>query len=97
VLTKTTPLSSAAAAPSRPTLLPLGALAAGFGLALSPAMAQQTASPAAPAASAAAPAASTGNSVTTLPEIRVKATAEPTGKEAYQATTTRIGTGAPDR
>jgi catecholate siderophore receptor len=93
VLTKTTPLSSAAAAPSRPTLLPLGALAAGFGLALSPAMAQQTASPAAPAASAAAPAASTGNSVTTLPEIRVKATAEPTGKEAYQATTTRIGKG----
>jgi catecholate siderophore receptor len=93
VPTKTPPLSPAAAAPSRPTLLPLGALAAGFGLALSPAMAQQTASPAAPAASAAAPAASAGNSVTTLPEIKVKATAEPTGKQAYQATTTRIGKG----
>ncbi|MBL0728929.1 TonB-dependent receptor [Piscinibacter sp. HJYY11] len=58
-------------------------------------MAQQAASPAAPAASAAAPAViDSGGS---LPQIRVKATAaEPTGKQTYQATTTRIGKGKQD-
>ncbi|WOB08539.1 TonB-dependent siderophore receptor [Piscinibacter gummiphilus] len=87
---KTLPLSPAAAAPSRPALLPLGALAAGFGLALSPAMAQQTA----PAAASAASAASASEPVVTLPTIRVKAeAAEPSGKQDYQATTTRIGKG----
>ncbi|MCR5884750.1 TonB-dependent receptor [Rhizobacter sp. J219] len=86
----------AAAAPARPTLLPLGALAAGFGLAFSPAMAQQAATPAAAAASAVAPAPAAPTSepsVTTLPPVKVKAAAEPTGKQAYQATTTRIGKG----
>lgn len=92
--TKTLPLSPAAAAPSRPTLLPLGALAAGFGLALSPAMAQQSAPAAAPAASAASPASAANEPVVTLPTIRIKAEpAEPSGKQDYQATTTRIGKG----
>ncbi len=94
--TKTFPLSPAAVAPSRPTLLPLGALAAGFGLALSPAMAQQSApSAASPASSVApAPAASASEPVVKLPTIRIKAdAAEPSGKQAYQATTTRIGKG----
>lgn len=86
---------AAAAVPSRPALLPLGALAAGFGLALSPALAQQAATPAAPAASAAAPA--VVDSGASLPQIKVKATAaEPTGKQTYQATTTRIGKGKQD-
>lgn len=61
-------------------LLPLGALAAGFGLA-SAAMAQ-TAAPAKPAAEEAA-----------LPTVRIKGAAEPQGKDAYQATETRIGKG----
>ena len=68
-------------------LLPLGALAAGFGLMLPPAWAQ-TDAPSAPAAAASAPAGETA-----LPQVKVKATAEPTGKESYQATTTRIGKG----
>jgi catecholate siderophore receptor len=81
------------AAPARPSLLPLGALAAGFGLALPPVMAQ-TSAPAAPAAPAAASApASAASGVTTLPQIKVKATAEASGKQSYQATTTRIGKG----
>jgi catecholate siderophore receptor len=94
VPTKTLPLSPAAAASSRPTLLPLGALAAGFGLALSPAMAQQSAPAAAPAASAVSPASAASEPVVTLPTIRIKAEpAEPSGKQDYQATTTRIGKG----
>ncbi|PTT87410.1 hypothetical protein DBR42_11650, partial [Pelomonas sp. HMWF004] len=58
-------------------LLPLGALAAGFGLA-SAALAQTA--PAAPA-KAAAPAEEAA-----LPTVRVKAAREPQGKDAYQAT-----------
>ena len=72
-------------------------LAAGFGLMLPPAWAQPAApdapasaasSPAAPLAPATAPA-----SETPLPQVKVKASAEPTGRESYQATTTRIGKG----
>lgn len=61
-----------------PALLPLGALAAGFGLALGSAQAQ-TAAP--------------ENKDTTLAPIKVKAQAESAGKDAYQATETRIGKG----
>lgn len=67
-----------------PALLPLGALAAGFGLA-SAALAQTTAAP--------APAAPNDNM---LPVVRAKATAEPQGKDGYQATETRIGKGKQD-
>jgi catecholate siderophore receptor len=100
---------------TRPTpsvaLLPLGALAAGFGLMLSPALAQTTApeapasaaSAAAPAASAAAaPAAAPAAATPTpageaaLPQIKVKAQAEAAGKDAYRATETRIGKGVQD-
>ncbi|GAB4552866.1 MAG: TonB-dependent siderophore receptor PiuA [Rhizobacter sp.] len=87
---QTFPQHSPDSAPARPSLLPLGALAAGFGLALSP-MSAAIAQTAAPAAPAAASAPATG--VTTLPQIKVKAAAEPSGKESYQATTTRIGKG----
>lgn len=90
---QTHPLRSPDTAPTRPSLLPLGALAAGFGLAMSPVMAQTTAPAAQAAASAPASAASDAPGVTTLPQIKVKAAAEPTAKESYQATTTRIGKG----
>jgi catecholate siderophore receptor len=60
-----------------PALLPLGALAAGFGLA-SAALAQT-----APAA----------KDETVLPTVRFKASAEKQGKDDYQATETRIGKG----
>lgn len=69
------------------TLLPLGALAAGFGLA-SGAMAQ-AAAPAAPAASAAEASAPEN----ALPVVRAKASAERAGKDDYQAVDTRIGKG----
>ncbi|HEY1092667.1 MAG TPA: TonB-dependent receptor [Burkholderiaceae bacterium] len=59
-------------------LLPLGALAAGFGLA-SAALAQEQA-----------------KAESTLPVVRVKATAEKRGKDDYQATDTRIGKGKID-
>ncbi len=72
--------SSARRRPSH-TLLPLGALAAGFGLA--PLAMAQTA----PAAPAAPP------TETVMPVIRAKVSAEPTGKDGVQATTTRIGKG----
>ncbi len=62
-----------------PALLPLGALAAGFGLA-SAALAQT------------APA----KEETVLPTVRFKASAEPQGKDSYQATETRIGKGKQD-
>ncbi len=68
-------------------LLPLGALAAGFGLA-SAALAQTAPAPAAPAKPAAEEAA--------LPTVRVKAAAEKQGKDDYQATETRIGKGKQD-
>ena len=61
-----------------PALLPLGALAAGFGLALGSAHAQ-TAEP--------------ESKETTLAPIKVKAQAETSGKDGYQATETRIGKG----
>ncbi|MDN3918920.1 TonB-dependent receptor [Roseateles violae] len=84
----------AAAAPLSTRLLPLGALAAGFGLA-SAALAQ-SAPPAAaqapkPAATAAKTAAADDEGV--LPVVRVKAAAERQGKDDYQATETRIGKG----
>jgi catecholate siderophore receptor len=60
-----------------PALLPLGALAAGFGLATA-ALAQTT------------PATANDN---VLPTVRAKASAEKQGKDDYQATETRIGKG----
>ncbi len=84
---RSSPLTPSGAARA-PALLPLGALAAGFGLMLSPAHAQ-TATPVAPPAPAAA--ASAGEAA--LPQIKVKATAETTGKSSYQTTTTGIGKG----
>ncbi|MBN8488843.1 MAG: TonB-dependent siderophore receptor [Burkholderiales bacterium] len=64
---------------TRSSLLPLGALAAGFGAA-SLAVAQ-TATPAATATD------------TVLPVVKLKAAAEPTAKDSVQATTTSIGKG----
>jgi catecholate siderophore receptor len=77
---------------SRTALLPLGALAAGFGLACCPAHAQTpaAAAPVAPAAAASAPPSS---AEATLPQIKVKAQAEAAGKDAYRATESRIGKG----
>ncbi|MDM4767048.1 TonB-dependent siderophore receptor [Pelomonas sp. SE-A7] len=66
-------------------LLPLGALAAGFGIA-GAALAQSTTPPATPPATPA-------SAETTLPVVRAKATAEKTGKEDYQATESKIGKG----
>ncbi|WP_374370586.1 TonB-dependent receptor [Piscinibacter sp.] len=68
-----------ARAAARPALLPLGALAAGFGLAFGSAHAQ-TAAP-------------EDNKETTLAPIKVKAQAEATGKDSVRATETRIGKG----
>lgn len=68
-------------------LLPLGALAAGFGLA-SAALAQTAP---APAAAASAP-----KDEAALPVVRVKAKVERQGKDDYQATETRIGKGKQD-
>lgn len=81
-------------APRLPRLLPLAALAAGFGIAQSPAHAQ--AAPAAPAAAASAPAASSADDTkaqTVMPVIRATGSAEREGKAGVQATTTRIGKG----
>ena len=66
--------------------VPLGALAAGFGL-TSVVQAQTVASP---AAAASAPA------ETALPVVRARASAEKAGKDDYQATETRIGKGKQD-
>jgi len=66
--------------PNAPALLPLGALAAGFGLA-SAALAQN-----------AVPA----KEDNVLPVVRAKASAEKQGKDDYQATETRIGKGKQD-
>lgn len=74
--------ASSAAAP----LLPLGALAAGFGLALLP-MAGSV------HAQSAAPAPGTTATEATLPAVKVQASADTTGKEAYQAVTTTVGKG----
>lgn len=67
---------------SRPAaaLLPLGALAAGFGLA-SATLAQT------------APAAEPAKTENALPVVRAKASTERAGKDDYQATETRIGKG----
>jgi len=70
-------------------LLPLGALAAGFGL--STHALAQTAQPTAAAASA-----PQVSSESVLPVVRVKASAERQGKDDYQATDTRIGKGKQD-
>ncbi|MGM9481946.1 TonB-dependent receptor [Roseateles sp. NT4] len=68
-----------------PALLPLGALAAGFGLATA-ALAQTAApTPKTPA-----------KEESVLPTVRAKASAEPQGKDGYQATETRIGKGKQD-
>jgi catecholate siderophore receptor len=67
-----------ASSPLNP-LLPLGALAAGFGLASS-ALAQTTPS----------------KDETVLPTVRIRASAEPQGKDSVQATETRIGKGKQD-
>ncbi|QTN22891.1 TonB-dependent siderophore receptor [Rhizobacter sp. AJA081-3] len=64
--------------PAGTALLPLGALAAGFGFALGGAQAQM------PAA--------TANEATLAP-IKVRAQAEAAGRDAYRATETRIGKG----
>ena len=105
--------SPTASAPQR--LLPLGALAAGFGLASLAGLAQAQTGPSAavtPATtSTAAGAGATGSTdatnttnttndgsattgaTGTLPVVRARASAERPGKEAVQATTTRIGKG----
>ena len=75
--------------PARATTIPLGALAAGFGLLNTPALAQ-TAPPAPPAAAASAPRAATAE--TTLAPVPVRAKAE-TDKDSVRATTTTIGKG----
>ncbi|MFT3664902.1 TonB-dependent receptor [Piscinibacter sp.] len=70
-----------------PQMLPLGALAAGFGMMLAggSALAQQAATPPASAASAPAEA--------TLPEVKVKASVEESAKETLQVNKTSIGKG----
>jgi len=89
--------SRKAARPTRPalSLLPLGALAAGFGLA-SAAMAQTSVAPATKPAATKPAAAKPAAEEAALPTVRVKAATEPQGKDAYQATETRIGKGKQD-
>jgi catecholate siderophore receptor len=69
----------------RPALLPLGALAAGFGLMMGSALAQTPVpTPPAPAAEAA------------LPTVHVKASAEESAKQTLQTNTSTIGKGRQD-
>jgi catecholate siderophore receptor len=85
---KTKPARPPTSTPNaRPTLLPLGALAAGFGLLNVSALAQT-----APAAAAPASAASAAKPETTLQPISVKARAE-TDATSVRATTSTIGKG----
>ncbi len=68
--------------PPRRAVLPLGALAAGFGLVgFGPAALAQTEPAAPPSAEA------------RMPEVKVQGEAERTGKDAYQATKTTVGKG----
>jgi catecholate siderophore receptor len=67
--------------PHATALLPLGALAAGFGFALGGAQAQTPAAPAAPASAASAPPAAAVNEATLAP-IKVRAQAEAAGASA---------------
>ena len=82
--------------PVAPRLLPLGALAAGFGLLHAAALAQGTSAPAAPQAPAASGAAASSStpasSGTVLQTISVKAKAE-TDQNSVRATTSTIGRG----
>ncbi len=78
------------APPRRFTLAPLGALAAGFGLAQ--AALAQDAAPAAPTSAASAPAAP-APAAPLLPAVKATAEVERQGKDAYQATTTTAGKG----
>ncbi|MFO1214287.1 MAG: TonB-dependent receptor [Burkholderiaceae bacterium] len=95
---KTTSRAVADGASASRRLLPLGALAAGFGLMQAQALAQVPAAPAAsasaPAASAAAPAAtpSGASRETTLPAIAVTAKPE-TDANSLRALTTTVGRG----
>jgi len=82
---KKTPFSTAA-----PGLLPLGALAAGFGMFNASALAQTPVAPAAPAS-----AASGAKNETTMQQISVKARAE-TDANSVRATTSSIGKGNQD-
>jgi catecholate siderophore receptor len=85
---------AAEALPSRPPLLPLGAIAAGFGLWSAAAMAQTPAAAAPPATAASAPTAapSAKTDEATLPPVRVKGRAE-RDNNSVRATTTTIGKG----
>ena len=73
---------------SRPPLLPLGAIAAGFGLWGAAAMAQSPPAATAPATAASAPKADEA----TLPPVRVKGRAE-ADNNSVRATTTTVGKG----
>ena len=83
--------------PAPRRLLPLGALAAGFGLMQLPALAQQSPA-AAPAAAASAPAAaaSAAPRETTMPAIAVTAKPE-SDATSLRATTTTVGRGTQDQ
>ena len=82
-----------AAEASARRLLPLGALAAGFGLIPAQAL-SQVQTPPAPAAAASAPAANTGRE-TTMPAIAVKAKQE-SDATSLRATTTSVAKGTQD-
>lgn len=78
-----------------PAMLPLGALAAGFGLMLGAGHAlAQTATPAKVPTPPPAPASAPAEAV--LPEVKVKASAEESAKDTLQTTKTTIGKGKQD-
>jgi len=83
-----------APASSRPPLLPLGAIAAGFGLWSAAAMAQTQPAAAPPAAAASAPTTAPPGKAdeATLPAVRVKGRAE-SDNNSVRATSTTIGKG----
>ena len=86
------PLNPAPQRPPAPRLLPLGALAAGFGLFNGAALAQV---PPAPAAPASAPEADKARDGTVLKAISVKARRE-TDQNSVRATTSTVGKGVQD-